>query len=182
MSRESIDFVPPPDPAAFAGVYEEMLRHRAAMVVPAWPSEPVVPPATKPSDAPALPCWPCPHDAACCEWGATLADGEAAAIAAIYGHFTVHAAYDDDLGEYAWRTAMVSDHAHPEREGRCIFLRQSDRGCVLYGTEHYPRVCRGFPWTESDLTTPYSFEVAICPEFRTRPELVQLARAKGEIV
>jgi hypothetical protein len=38
-------------------------------------------------------------------------------------------------------------------------------------------VCRGFPWTDAETGGPYEYDRTICPEFVTRPELVQLGRS-----
>jgi hypothetical protein len=111
---------------------------------------------------PALPCWPCPYASACCGWGSTLSDEEAAAIAEAHGPATI---YRTRWGE--WRTRV--------RKGRCVFHR--DNGCVIHAESYYPAVCRGFPWTDAETGGPYEYDQTICPEFLQRPELVQLGRA-----
>ena len=58
---------------------------------------------------PPLPCFPCPHASACCAYGVTLSDEEAAAITAAHGG---HLIYRTRWGE--WRTRV--------RGGRCVFL------------------------------------------------------------
>ncbi len=111
---------------------------------------------------PALPCYPCPHHSACCAYGVTLSDGEAAAIAAVHGGATV---YRTRWGE--WRTRV--------RGGRCVFLR--DNVCTIHTEPYYPAVCRGFPWTDAETGGPYEYDRTICPEFTRRPELVSIHRS-----
>lgn len=108
---------------------------------------------------PPLPCFPCPHASACCAYGVTLSDEEAAAItAADAGHLI----YRTRWGE--WRTRV--------RGGRCVFLVENR--CTIHGYSYYPAVCRGFPWTDAETGGPYEFDRTICPEFVSRPELVQM--------
>ncbi len=108
---------------------------------------------------PALPCYPCPHAAACCAYGATLSEAEAEAIRAEHGDGK---AYRTRWGE--WRTRVV--------KGRCVFLR--DNTCSIYDRPYYPSVCRGFPFIDAETGGPYEFEREICPEFERRPELLQI--------
>jgi hypothetical protein len=112
---------------------------------------------------PPLPCFPCPHASACCAYGVTLSDEEAAAIAAEHGGHTV---YRTRCGE--WRTRV--------RRRRCVFLR--DNRCTIHGRGYYPAVCRGFPWTDAETGGPYEYDRTICPEFVSRPELVQIGIAR----
>ncbi len=111
---------------------------------------------------PALPCLPCPHQSACCAYGVTVSAEEAASLAARHGEDKV---YRSRWGE--WRTRV--------RQGRCIFLR--DNECTIHDDPSYPAVCRGFPWVDAETGGPYEFEQTICPEFLSRPELVQLGKA-----
>jgi Putative zinc- or iron-chelating domain len=111
------------------------------------------------SPFPALPCYPCPHGSACCAYGTTLTESEAAAIVAEHGRAPV---YRTRWGE--WRTRVT--------EGRCVFLR--DNSCTIYNKPYYPAVCRGFPWLDAETGGPYEFDRTICPEFTRRPELVQI--------
>src|SRR6476620_2464314 len=108
---------------------------------------------------PSLPCYPCPHLSSCCAYGVTLSDGEAAAIARARGGHTI---YRTRWGE--WRTRV--------RGGRCVFLRENV--CTIHAEPYYPAVCRGFPWTDAETGGPYEYDRTICPEFLTRPELIQL--------
>lgn len=96
-----------------------------------------------------LPCYPCPHDSACCAYGVDLSDAEAAAIRLHYGADKV---YRNRAGE--WRTRV--------RSRRCVFLVSN--ACTLHATDHYPSTCRGFPWYADDQTTPYDYDQTICPE------------------
>lgn len=114
---------------------------------------------------PALPCYPCPHQSACCGWGTTVSDEEAEAITRHHGEGYV---YLTRWGE--WRTRV--------RQRRCIFLR--DNACSIHAEPYYPAVCRGFPWTDAETGGPYEFDRTICPEILARPELVQLDRAPAE--
>ena len=111
---------------------------------------------------PKLPCFPCPHDAACCAWGTTLTDDEAAAVRREFGRETV---YRTRWGE--WRTRV--------RDRRCVFY-DSAAGCRLHDRPYYPAVCRGFPWTDAETGGPYEFDQTICPEFISRPELVHIGK------
>ena len=110
---------------------------------------------------PSLPCWPCPHNSACCGYGATVTDVEAEAIIRAHGEGIV---YRTRWGE--WRTRV--------RAGRCILFK--DGGCSIHGKPYYPAVCRGFPWTDAETGGPYEFDQTICPEFVLRPELVQIGK------
>ena len=111
------------------------------------------------ADFPALPCFPCPHGSACCSYGTTLSEQEAERLGAEFGG---HLIYQKRSGE--WRTRV--------RGGRCVFLR--DNACRIYDAEHYPAVCRDFPWTDSETGGPYESDRTICPEFVRRPELVRI--------
>ena len=108
---------------------------------------------------PALPWYPCPHHSACCAYGATLSDAEAAAITAIHGADRI---YRTRWGE--WRTRVS--------RRRCVFL--VNNACTIYGKPFYPAVCRGFPFVDAETGGPYQFDRTICPEFVTRPELLQI--------
>ena len=110
---------------------------------------------------PPLPCFPCPHHAACCAYGTTVSDMEAQSLRARHGEDKV---YRTRWGE--WRTRV--------RKGRCVFYQ--DQGCTIHDDPHYPAVCRGFPWTDAETGGAYEFDQSICPEFVRRPELVQLGR------
>ena len=106
-----------------------------------------------------LPCFPCPHDAACCAYGATVSEEEAIAIQAEQGTDLV---YRTRWGE--WRTRI--------KGGRCVFYRGG--GCSIHDRSYYPAVCRGFPWRDAETGGPYEYDRTICPEFIARPELVQI--------
>jgi len=109
-----------------------------------------------------LPCYPCPHQSACCAYGVTLSEDEARAIA--HHHGSEHV-YRTRWGE--WRTRV--------KNRRCTFLK--DNACTIYRASYYPAVCGGFPWTDAETGGPYQYDRTICPEFTARPELVQLDRA-----
>jgi hypothetical protein len=113
------------------------------------------------SASPPLPCFPCPHHSACCAWGVTLSEHEASAIAATHGADKI---YKTRWGE--WRTRV--------KRGRCILL--ADNACTIHAQPYFPAVCRGFPWTEGDSDRPYAYDRTICPEFVSRPELVEIRR------
>lgn len=113
---------------------------------------------------PSLPCFPCPHDSACCAFGVTLKDEEAHQIVA---RFSERSIYRTRWGE--WRTRV--------KAGRCVFL--SDNACTLHGEPFFPAVCRGFPWIDAETGGPYEFDRTICPEFVWQEELHQLQRATG---
>jgi hypothetical protein len=115
--------------------------------------EPVYPP---------LPCFPCPHNSACCAYGVTLSDAEADAIARAHGRDRI---YQTRWGE--WRTRI--------RNRRCVFL--VDNRCTIHGEAYFPAVCRGFPWTDAETGGPYEYDRTICPEFVSHPELVQIGKA-----
>lgn len=116
-------------------------------------------PDMPPNELPTLPCFPCPHNAACCAYGATVNDDEARAIQADIGGDGI---YQLKSGE--WRTRV--------RDGRCVYFR--DGGCRIHGKSYYPAVCRGFPWRDSETDGPYEFDRTICPEFIERPELLEV--------
>lgn len=113
-------------------------------------------------DVPSLPCYPCPHRSSCCAYGVTLSDDEAAAITEVHGGGVV---YRTRWGE--WRTRV--------RRGRCVFLRENV--CTIHAEGYYPAVCRGFPWIDAETGGPYEYDQTICPEFVSRPELVQIGKA-----
>ncbi|HXI20005.1 MAG TPA: hypothetical protein VNH46_02915 [Gemmatimonadales bacterium] len=113
-------------------------------------------------DYPALPCYPCPHGSACCAYGVTLSEGEAAALGERYGREKI---YRTRWGE--WRTRI--------RAGRCAFLVAN--ACTIHADPDFPGVCRGFPWIDAETGGPYEFDQTICPEFVRRPELVQIGKA-----
>ena len=110
---------------------------------------------------PSLPCFPCPHNASCCAYGTSLTDDEAAAITRDHGPGLV---YETRWGE--WRTRV--------RNKRCVLYR--DGGCMIHDRAYYPETCRGFPWTDA-YGGRYEYEITICGEFVTQPELVALQRA-----
>ena len=115
------------------------------------------------SHFPPLPCFPCPHQSACCAYGVTLSEEEASAIAARHGADRIYRAR---WGE--WRTRV--------RNRRCVFL--VDNACTLHAQPEYPAVCRGFPWIDVETGGPYEFDQTICPEFVQRPELVQIGKLR----
>lgn len=106
-----------------------------------------------------LPCYPCPHQSACCAYGTTLSETEAKAISDARGAHTV---YLTRWGE--WRTRVI--------KGRCALL--VNNACSIYNQPYYPDVCRGFPFVDAESGGPYEFERDICPEFEVRPELHQI--------
>lgn len=110
---------------------------------------------------PSLPCYPCPHHAACCAYGATVSEEEAVAIAAAHGPDVV---YRTRWGELRTRV----------RGGRCVLFQ--DGGCRIHAAPYYPAVCRGFPWRDAETGGPYEFDQTICPEFVLHPEYVTLGR------
>ena len=91
----------------------------------------------------------------------TLSEDEAEVIAREHGGDMV---YQTRWGE--WRTRV--------RQGRCVFLLENR--CTIHGRSYYPAVCRGFPWTDAETGGAYEYDQTICPEFVSRPELVQLTR------
>ena len=107
---------------------------------------------------PELPCFPCPHRAACCGWGTTLTDEEAASLTSRFGDV----AYRTRWGE--WRTRV--------KNRRCVFF--NGEGCSIHADPSYPQVCRGFPWTDAETGGPYEYDRTICPEFIARPELITI--------
>lgn len=103
-----------------------------------------------------LPCHPCPHRAACCAYGTTLSEDEAASLRSRFGE---NVAYLTRWGE--WRTRV--------RNKRCVFW--NDQGCSIHSDPSYPEVCRAFPWRDVETGGPYEYDQTICPEFLIRPEL-----------
>jgi hypothetical protein len=108
---------------------------------------------------PQLPCYPCPHDAACCAYGVTVDEREARAIIAAHGDGKVYRA---NWGE--WRTRI--------KNGRCVFY--VDGGCSIHAESYYPAVCAAFPWVDAETGGPYEYDRTICPEFVKRPELLEI--------
>jgi hypothetical protein len=111
---------------------------------------------------PALPCYPCPHNASCCAYGATVSEEEAAAIEADHGPDLV---YKTRWGELRTRV----------RNRRCVMYR--DGGCIVHDKAYYPASCRGFPWVDGETGERYEYDVTICGVFDANPELVELQRA-----
>ncbi|HEY4219131.1 MAG TPA: hypothetical protein VGM67_18440 [Gemmatimonadaceae bacterium] len=111
---------------------------------------------------PSLPCYPCPYNASCCAYGVSVSDAEREAIEAHHGPGLV---YRTSGGE--WRTRVKGK--------RCVLFR--DGGCTIHDRSYYPVVCRGFPWTDGETDARYEYDVTICGEFVTRPELVEIQRA-----
>src|SRR4051812_36784748 len=58
-----------------------------------------------PAPHPKLPCFPCPHRSACCSWGVSLTDSEAANLRDLYGD---HALVRDEE-ENEWRTSAPNE-------------------------------------------------------------------------
>lgn len=129
-------------------------------VQPQPAAEPIAPPQAR--SFPELPCYPCPHAASCCAYGSSLSDEEAAQIEANHGPGLV---YRTRWGE--WRTRV--------RKGRCALFK--DGGCSIHAQAYYPAVCRGFPWTDAETGGRYEYDITICGDFVTRPELVQIHRS-----
>ena len=102
-----------------------------------------------------LPCFPCPHAAACCSFGASITPTEHLALTAPGEHLPDKFVWD--LAENGWRTRVVA--------GRCVFLA-GDATCTLHDHPYYPIVCRCFPDAQHDTGGPYQGDVTICPELR----------------
>ena len=111
---------------------------------------------------PPLPCFPCPYNASCCAFGTTLSDEEAEAVELNHGAGLV---YQTRWGE--WRTRV--------RNRRCALFQNG--GCAIHDKPYYPTTCRGFPWKDAELVGRYEYDVTICGEFETQPELVTLQRS-----
>jgi len=94
-----------------------------------------------------LPCYPCPHNSSCCNYGTDLTQSETEQIIEAKGLGAVVASGD------GYRTAVVA--------GQCIFVK--DNTCSIHGESYYPVVCRGFPWV-NDTGGPYEGDITICPE------------------
>jgi hypothetical protein len=101
-----------------------------------------------------LPCYPCPHDSVCCSWGTSLEADEEKELRRIYGD----AALVWDAEENEWRTSVVLTAGGD----RCFFLKNNS--CSLHDKDHYPRICRGFPWKNGHTGGPYEYDLTICPE------------------
>lgn len=103
-----------------------------------------------------LPCFPCPHKGACCQYGASVTGDEAAAILAAHGAAALAPVTADSDPEDLLRTAVV------EGQG-CVFL--VDGLCSIHDQAYYPKTCSGFPWTDES-GNPYLYDKTICPEFK----------------
>ena len=110
---------------------------------------------------PTLPCFPCPYNASCCAYGTTLSIDEARAIEANHGPGLV---YETHWGE--WRTRV--------KNKRCVMFR--DGGCTIHDKVYYPEICGAFPWTDAETGGPYVYDVTICGEFASQPELIKIQR------
>jgi len=99
----------------------------------------------------ALPCSACPHQGACCTYGASLTPAEETAIRAHHGADAIE---------------MTGDPTDPVRtrvlNGACVFLQ--DGQCRIHAEPYYPRTCAGFPWVD-EVGDPYVHDKTICPEF-----------------
>ena len=102
----------------------------------------------------ALPCFPCPHQSACCQYGATVSEREAREIEAEHGPGKIKLLRGGEL-----RTRV--------KNGYCVF--HQDNVCTIHGKPYYPEVCRCFPWTDAETGGPYQYDQTICPEFKTIP-------------
>ena len=111
---------------------------------------------------PSLPCFPCPYNASCCAYGATVSDEEAAAIQADLGPGFVYRTRWDE-----WRTRI--------RKGRCALF--ANGGCTIHDKPYYPRLCQGFPWTDGETGARYEYDITICGEFVAQAELIEIQRA-----
>lgn len=96
-----------------------------------------------------LPCYPCPHESACCSYGATVSPREVKLIQKNHGKDKV---YLTRWGE--WRTRI--------RNKRCVFL--ANNACTLHARPEYPAVCKGFPYFMADGKTDYPYDQDICPD------------------
>ena len=103
-----------------------------------------------------LPCFPCPHQSACCRFGTTVTEEEARAIEAAHGEGKV---YQTRWGE--WRTRV--------KKGYCVFHKNNV--CTIHGQPYYPEVCKCFPWTDAETGGPYLYDQTICPEFKRSGDL-----------
>ncbi|MBM4187767.1 MAG: hypothetical protein FJ206_10715 [Gemmatimonadetes bacterium] len=88
-----------------------------------------------------------------------MSEDEAAAIERDFGAGKV---YRTRWGEIRTRV----------RGGRCVFF--VDGGCAVHDRTYYPSVCRGFPWVDAETGGPYQYDRTICPEFLSRPELLEV--------
>lgn len=61
--------------------------------------------------------------------------------------------WDDEEDE--WRTRVEGD--------KCIFLK--DGLCSIHAAPYYPKICRGFPYTDGETGGPYLYDQTICPDF-----------------
>ncbi len=99
-----------------------------------------------------LPCFPCPHNSRCGSRGTALFDDEAGTIRRLFGDDALVWSVED--GD--WRTSAPN--------GKCYFL--GDNRCKVHEEPYYPRVCRGFPWTDAITGGDYPWDRTICPEFK----------------
>lgn len=100
-----------------------------------------------------LPCFPCPHNSCCCNYGVDLTDDEAMLIIAHHGEDTIYADLrPNDRGaiERIFRTCV--------RNNVCIFLK--DNACTIHNESYYPIACKIFPYGHLPQ------ERLICPEFK----------------
>jgi hypothetical protein len=111
-----------------------------------------------------LPCFPCPHQSACCAWGTSLTERERSLITQRFGEGFV--AWNEIEREY--RTVV--------RDGRCVFLRAN--ACAIHGEDFYPSMCRHFPARNLAGDGPYEHDVSICPELAA-PRGSPRRRGKG---
>lgn len=87
----------------------------------------------------------CKSGSACCRYGVSLTDMEAAIASALYG--VGYSVWSNE--EQGYRTGI--------KDGKCVFLG-ADGLCSIHNTNHYPEVCKKFPnWG-------YDGDRTICPE------------------
>ena len=102
-----------------------------------------------------LPCFPCPHRAACCRWGTYLSRDEYWKLFGEFGRDFVY--FDDDANEY--RTQV--------KDGRCAFFDSKNGGCSIHDHAAYPNVCKIFPYRDGrNAELPHAFDATICPEVK----------------
>src|ERR1043166_5343150 len=97
---------------------------------------------------PPLPCFPCPHQSACCAYGTTLSEDEARAIAADHGK------------EKIFRTCGGERRPRASRR-RCVFLPNTP--CSIYTQPSLPAMSASLRWVNAESGGPYEFDRTICP-------------------
>lgn len=97
-----------------------------------------------------LVCFPCPNNSMCCQHGVDIYPDEEVQIILNHGAEAVVSGPNGMA-----RTAVV--------DGTCIFMKENR--CKIHAESYYPKVCKSFPFKDSESDEPYKGEVD-CPSWK----------------